>query len=259
MKKYIINYIKSFWKVYLFFFCIFSVFIFNILFYDEARGVSKFLLDYIFRPAKFLMGYIPAIVCLYLIFKKLKSKIFRLLSISLILPVTNLIYVLINIEYGGLLYISSLYSIFCGFFITLFIPKKCLSYKKWVLISETLLFIIFLCMGILILMISSYTYKKSTMKELEKFNSVILYLEDYKLKNGKYPEKIKNEKIYSNDFPNIEYEIFENGKDYKLKVYEYEFHKYIYCSDKKYTGCHEGSDDGAYYSEFGNWIEMKID
>lgn len=259
MKQLIINYLKNFWKVYLVFFTILFIFAFSVLFQDLSRNISNVLLYCIVYPFLILLGYIPAIVYLYFVFKATKSVFLRILSLLFIFPLTDILYILIFDDYGIYLYLLSLLLSFFGFFITLFIPKKILSFKKWVLISEVLLFITFLFIGILYVHNNVDNYEEYIKNELENFNPVISYIEDYKLKNGKYPEKMNQVKIYSAEFPYLEYEAFDNGKDYMLRVFEHKYFEYHYCSDKKYTGCHEGRDGGAYYSEFDNWIKMEID
>lgn len=95
-----------------------------------------------------------------------------------------------------------------------------------------------------------FTYK------LNKYNPIIESIENYKQQNGTYPQTIEDSiKI----FERFNYEIHNNGKDYKLSVGNGWYTHYSYCSSENIKGCKEGRDGFMEYKKFGKWIKAVYD
>jgi len=257
MKKSILGYIKYFgiyFSVILIFYYKFLYDIGKIDYPPNFTSLSDFLIRYPLCDLLYCIAFIPTIVILYYLFKKVKSKSKRIILVSLLMPLTALLFNLFLSD-KGVLDLILIFISFFAFWGTLFASKKDVPLKKEFLIIEILIFFItfiFMFTNAMISNIKDYSYIK---KELQNFDIVIKFLDDYKGKKGIYPEKIDYVKSTSNEY--IKYKYETNGKDYILKVYRYDDEPYkivIYgCLNKKYSGC----EPKQYSSKQKKWIRME--
>ena len=98
---------------------------------------------------------------------------------------------------------------------------RLLNVVKWILITLGVIFLFQILLFAIIVAASKnftkITVKSSSTKDrLEQIQPVIDYVEDYKNKNGKYPQTIQNVKINSNVY--YDYSTFQDSDCYKIKT-----------------------------------------
>lgn len=222
------------------------------------KQLGVYFVKFVMFASLYILCFVPTGWLFYLIFKYLKNKFVKIFSVSFLIPVTIFAYYIFYSDvYFFLLLVSFLISILMLFVI--FIPKKICAVKKEIFITSLLTFLLLIFEVFIFIEISAFNYKKETLKELSNFDLTIKYIKDYKGKNNVYPQNIDFIKSFSDKYPNIEYETFENQKDFILKVYKNKHYQtYNYCSSEKYEGCHEVVERPIEYSKLGDWIEKEF-
>lgn len=141
-----------------------------------------------------------------------------------------------------------------SFLIAIIIPSKKFKYKKFTLLTIILTAIISGYFIYLAPSIESHVVSKG----LQEYQPIINDIEQYKTKNGNYPEKLKKEVISPKIYHYYKYTACNNRKAYKLEVSNsnYFLPSYIYCSNKNLDECSKKfkSIDFAYIKT-GNWLK----
>ena len=223
------------------------------------------LLFPIIAAGLFVIIFSPAILILYLLFKKIKNIKARIVLTAFLIPFTNLIYLLIEQIFWGYNAIISFIIGFCALFAVLplifivaaVIPKKLLPIKWFIVITVILTeifgWILVFCAGPFVHFVDTMVIDKINAKKLLKYEVLIENLEDYKTKNGVYPKTVED-KI--KEFEYFYYKPINSDKDYILTVYDYYVKAYNYCTTTEPEGCHPESKGYADYEQFGKWIKV---
>lgn len=151
--------------------------------------------------------FVPAIITLYFLFKKIQCIKYRIILTAFIIPFNNLVYLFIEHFYFRSEIISSFIGFYALFIIlpiifitTLCIPKSLLKFK-WEIINTNILTYIF-GWGLIILggNIMSILDTIIEIPNLKKYEPLIQNIEKYKTQNGTYPQKVEdNVKYCSNN------------------------------------------------------------
>ena len=217
-----------------------------------------------------ILCFIPTIIFLWFLSKKLKTTFKKILLISFAIPFTNMIYFLVESSINAtfswdsgfnsmMLGATSLFLLYCLFWCTLMTPKKWLALKVEILLTSLCMF----CFGWVLIFVSIYLLgvmeEYKVKQALNGYSPVIEYIRTYQEKNKKYPVNIEEVKLSKNDiFPDFEYKAYDNNEGFVLTVFK-ESPKYYncrYCSSEKYEGCKV--EKQAFYKskKVGDWIEM---
>ena len=100
--------------------------------------------------------------------------------------------------------------------------ERLINVLKWLLITFGVLFLIQILivigfvLGLKGFWNNEFSYKNNYNKNLKEMKPIINYAENYKLKNGEYPEKIENVKIKPDLYFN--YETSNNNECYTIKI-----------------------------------------
>lgn len=208
-----------------------------------------------------LIAFIPVIILLYFLFKKIKEKKARIFLIAFLIPFLNLIYCVIEHQLVGqpemvsmMIGASVLFIILpLSFVISCCLPKRLLPIKKEVILTIPLMglfgFVLIFCSGL----INNYIDDKVNPYYLKKYDPIIEQIEEYKAKNGAYPKKVEDS---AKKYKNFYYYTRNNDKDYILRVSNYYTKVFNYCSNKEFDECHPHKTNYADYIQFGKWIEI---
>ena len=261
-----ICYLVSF--ITLFLFSLFTMFLFpeqKLTIFDIFISLFQCMLSPFIIIISFVIIFSPAILLLYLLFKKIKNVKGRIVLTAFLIPFTNMIYLLIEHLCIEDFAIISLIIGFCALFIflplsfisILFVPEKWLPIK-WqivitIILTEIFGWILVFCSGLLISFIDSVIVSKIDAKNLEKYEVIMENLEEYKARNGVYPEKAEDT---VKKFESFYYEPINSNSGYTISVFN-KFHKgYKYCTTPEPEGCHPESKGYADYEQFGKWIKI---
>ena len=128
--------------------------------------------------------------------------------------------------------------------------EKLFKAVKIVLIIFGIIFLIqILLLGLIVLGIISLGSVKTFNFNFDKIQNatkpkeilpIVNYVEDYQLKNKKYPEKLENVKV--KDGLNYKYEVTKDGNCYSIKIEEKS-------TNKQYQHCKTASDNATSTSE----------
>lgn len=239
---------------------------FGFVFYSIAIGdtvtdfaiIASVLLSPIL-PLIVILAFLPTIIILYFLFKIIKNINSRILLTAILIPFTNLIYLFIeHFKYDFELYseiiggISLFVVLPLIFTAALFSPKKLLPYK-WEIIKTDILMIIF---GIVLIFMSGklliYCDNIVEQNKLKSYEPIIQSIEEYKLKNGIYPSKVRDKAM---SFRQFRYTTKNENKDYILTVWNRYTLMYNYCSSDKFEGCYPNKTKRGYSVKSGKWIK----
>lgn len=190
--------------------------------------------------------------------EKKKSNI-RMFLIAFLLPFSNMLLFLLLSNNSGLGFAIT------GLFYMVVILPICLLIsivyyffsKNSFYIKTTLLTFLF---GVVLIFLLSFLYTLfdyiKTVVNLTEYNPTIEYIENYKIKNGFYPDNLSSFPIKTKYFPYYKYTTKDNKREYILSVSKYKyFNEYTYCSSLKYEGCHAKDGYPISYRKIGKWIE----
>ena len=206
--------------------------------------------------------FIPTIIILYFLFRKFKGYKTRIWLVSFLIPFTNMVYFFIDAIKTGDGISSQMIGFWAIFFIlpmitvlTLFTPKSLLSIKSEILKTCGLMFafgwiLIFLSWATVSFADDVYSYYK-----VQKYDHVIKKLENYKTKNGVYPDKLQNIVRVRN----LYYRTYDDGQNIILELNKYNAKSYKYCSDKDAEECKEGRYEERYQNRIGKWVKSVED
>lgn len=210
----------------------------------------------------------PVIIALYFLFKKIKNSKIRIFMTAFLVPFLNLIYLLIENCFGDGWFSCTIgFSMLLVFLpqiiiIILCIPKKNLplkykmSFTAFLMIVFGLIFIIFYAIG------NNFVNNHIDIQKLQKSDYILTELENYKMKNGAYPQKIDNI-IKEKNFKGYEYKTSNNGQSFILELKVENSISYSksfkYCSDKKDVYCKVGRYYESYQTQYGKWIKSVFD
>ena len=205
------------------------------------------------------LAFLPAIIVLYFLFKKIKNINLRIILIAFIIPFTNLIYYIIEhflIDFEIFSMIIGFYTLFVflptALIVTLCAPKSILPFKKEFIKANILMGIIGWILICLSSFITDFIEWKIELNILNKYQPVIETIEQYKSENGLYPQNIDdNIKL----FKNFNYEPQDNNNGFILELSNHWEKSYNYCSDSEYQHCKEGWYSGGAHKKIGNWIK----
>lgn len=147
--------------------------------------------------------------------------------------------------------------------LTYYVKRKSHNFGLKNKIMAKLVFLIILLMLTLIylwglLFLKNNISEGITFLKLSKYEPAIEYLQTYKNKNGKYPEKLDFNKYVKKGYQYQTYETKDNFQEYIIKVSKYEYvHSYNYCSNPKYEECYPHRDSSLVFEQFGKWIEFE--
>ena len=227
------------------------------------RGI---LLILFFAPLLFCIIFAPAIILSCLLFQFIKNNYVRILIFAMLIPLTNLIYAIIinpifSFEVGRYMLLAILPLLFIAILI---IPQKYLSIKRYSLLTVILTEIIGILFLIMLFIVIPNIYLNV---ELNHHNSTINAINEYKTKNGKYPNNLLDIKTKSSgDFKVVEYKVLDNGKSFVYKIKEGNSDIapiYIYTSDIEYKNKllenEQRKTTPIYYNKYGKWIIEEVD
>ena len=195
----------------------------NLKTFAEAIGAA--LVFAIVSPFIVLIVFLPAIIALYFLFKKVKDSLTRIYLIAFIIPFTNLIYLFI--EHYFLIGSDGMISMTIGFIMlfmflpltlitTFCTPKIFLPIKKDMIITQLLLIVIGWIMVILSGILINLSDNIVNSIKINKYNSIIESLEHYKTEHNRYPSQVEDTvKCYKN----FEYKTEDNSQEYVLMLY----------------------------------------
>ncbi len=228
----------------------------------DAEITGEFFWVLIISSFGFFIVFSPAILVLYLLFKKIRNKNLRILLTAFVIPFTNFIYLFIeyfcfNDNYKS--YIIGLFTLCFTlplfFIIGLCTPKSILPIK-WNIVKTVVLTAIF---GIFLIYLSLFIISNlediKVKNKLEYYDVLINEIENYKQQKGVYPQKIED-KVQK--FKEFNYDTKNSGKDYILTVGDSYFKKYNYCSTDKLEDCYPKETGNSSCEKFGKWIKVVI-
>lgn len=150
------------------------------------------------------------------------------------------------------------------FIITILFPRKYFEHKKFTVLTIFITFVIGSVLMLISLKSGELITTNQQLKELDEYRPTINYIKNYKKEHNIYPETLKNDLLKSKSHPYYEYKIYNNKKDFKLRVSKYKYPQiedYIYCSNKISNGCEENPKFTTLkHEQIGEWIkEENID
>lgn len=174
-----------------------------------------------------------------------KKNIYNTILITFSIPMANFIYYIVStyfhykngIENALIIGYISLFAIvpavFCVSCILCFISKKYYRLNRNILIGSILVEVFgFILMNFALntgLLIEKY----QNIAELNKYDVIIEYVENYKNKKGEYPQSIPQFDVKTKVLDNYKYETIDNKKGYVLSTGNNSFHyQYRFCSDE---------------------------
>lgn len=202
--------------------------------------------------------YMPTIILLYFLFRKIKEKELRMFLIVLLIPLTNFIYyVFEHFISSGQEVLSIVLAAFLLFFElpTLFLascilPKKILPFKKEIIVTTLFMFLFSVALTFSTVMAVKYTDGKIDFNNLEKYDSIIQEIEDYKMKNGVYPEHVIDS---VKKYKKFKYTIENDGNDYVLILSNDYKKRFYHCSKNEDKICYPKNKDVFRYKQIGKW------
>lgn len=243
---------------------IFGCYIFSalsiLIFFWNENARDELVTSWLLYFPLILLLFSPAFLLIYKDIRRQEPTIGKIFFSAIIIPFLNLVYFYIEIfmspnrsDYSNILAACWLFLILPSLlFVSIFIPNKIFKFKKEFIITTLLTGAFGVALMIAILPINFILQKQLysrtsywnpiTSYELKAYNPTIKYLEDYKNKNGVYPENISNLKPKSEAFPYYIYETFNERKDFVLSVRENDDFTsdvtcYKYCSNKNLKNC----------------------
>ncbi len=214
--------------------------------------------------------YSPTIISLYFLFKRFNELKTRIWLTAFVFAINNIIYIIIEhlltqqhtLSLIMVLLVANLV-IPTVMIAVLVIPKKILPYKKEIIISTVLIYV--LCMGFIIA--TNFVIEKIGMNQdkklLEKYEIVIESIENHKTKYGGYPYEIpKIKDLPQNDednYPYYKYGLRNESKDYVLIIQPSSNVQYHYCSNKTFEECQDGWHNHRIQRKFGKWTRSILD
>ena len=220
----------------------------------------------LFAPLLFCVIFSPSVILACIFFFFLKNKYNRIYLLSVLIPLNNLLYMII-FSHSGFSYIVGFLMLFLilplSLITILLIPSKYLSAKKDCIFTVVIAEIVGLFMVYFILSVLPNIQIKI---ELNKYNQTINLLNEYKLKNKKYPYDLSNIKeIKSEYFKYAEYKTINDCDGYVFEISEddkYYTPTYIYTNDQQYKNNllknEQRKFSPIFYSKYGKWIIKKV-
>jgi len=233
----------------------------------EAEIVELTWQVLLFAPILVFIIFAPTIIISRLLFKFVRKTYKRVIVLSILIPLNNLIYMFLfpNLLFSYLVGASMIFLILPLSFITVcVIPKKYFSLKKSTIVTILLtelvgiFFVYMVCEGIENII---------TNIELIRCNATIDALYEYKIQNGKYPEKLSVINVYkSNYFKYTEYTQLDKGNNYiyRIKIKNtFYTPAYIYTPNNEYKKELLKNEQRKYspilYIDKGKWLFESID
>lgn len=211
--------------------------------------------------------FLPTIIILFFLLKKIKNTNLRILLISFSIPFTNLIYFVFESLNSWMAFTSLLIGAYALFillpliFITTICTPKNILPIKWDIIKTTCLTSIF---GFILVILSNTITSKIdyiiNINKLKKYEPLIQSIEELKIQNGTYPydiSKISRIKNDPNTYPYYEY--IKREDNYILKVHTTNFIQFNYCSDNTIEECQSGWHNYRIQNKFGKWTRSAED
>ena len=226
----------------------------------DFKSVLKYFLILVASPIGFCVLFSPAILALYFLFKKIQNKNLRILLTAFLIPFNNLIYLAVGHFFYDDLESLSVTAGFISLFMflpvalvaTFCIPKSLLPFKKEAILTNILMWFIGWGLIIVALIAGGYIDELIEKISLSKYEPIIQQLEDYKQKNGVYPDSIEDKVGVYKEFS---YKPQDYNKDFVLNLSNHWTMSYYYCSNDEYYYCQEGWHDGGYYTKIGKWTK----
>mgnify|MGYP003571429821 CR=1 FL=1 len=236
---------------------LFSAICFYIIAFWGEYGLHSFTFYIVtciecFFGSYFLLAlfYLPLIFLIRFLFKKIQSIPNRIGIVAILVPVYSLIPSIFISRFFALILIVSLIQIIPVLIVILFLEKSFLPEKKYISITIILTILTSLFAFSVTSDISKKIDENERHKYITNFTPVIQYIEEYKDKNGSYPEE-KDEQIKNmiielkNDETIRDWEYKVKNNEFNLKIQDKYKDEYEYCSDTK--NC-----DGIHIE--GNWF-----
>ena len=225
------------------------------------------ILNPILLPFFACLIFSQTIITLFLLFKKIKNINCRIFLIALLIPLTNLIFFVIENFYNGMGFLSmaiGAYALFILlpliFIVTLCTPIKLLPLKWEIIKTSIVTSIIGWILVILSTEISSGVCYIIRTHQLKKYEPLIQSIEKLKIQNGTYPHDIDRVSKIKNDtekYPHYEYVNYDDN--FILKIHTSKFEQYHYCSDQNLEECQSGWHNYRRQTKYGKWTRSAED
>lgn len=228
-----------------------------------------------------LFIFIPAFISISFLYKKITRTVGRIFLFSIIIPLYNLILYFIDsflnageCGYSELIGASWLFLILpTTLIIAIVIPKKFLHKKKLIIITTILMWFAGWFFILSIIPINAIFYKSVAsrtwiwnpfiLQDLKEYDSVIEYIENYKVINGVYPHDLNSLNINAENYPYFRYTTENKQSDFILAISKYKYFEissYRYCSSRALEKCNAFRHYNPKISlNIGKWVYYRYD